>query len=830
MTKVQTKEQTKGDLKGYEAYKQYHEQDEQNGSKSIKKTDFKKIEEIRDKFTQAKRARQNNCYWNNYNTDGGDGGTGGDWEKRWATDEKARYQWAANTGTDNYQSNIKSPMSTGRINAFVNEFKKLNLAWNAKPNNDDDRNQARVASKALDWWYQTSNAKTEFVKVADSAATYGAGFFRVFHLEESREYRFPKTDPDKMSEEEKEELKEESKRKTLWGEKEEVITKDDIAIEYIPIREIYPDPNAWCIHGVTRRARFVIRRRFVHIDDFKAMYESNPDAKNIDNVKAASTYMKTDTYDFFRTPEDVIDSQSVELIEYENQLTDEYIVLANDILIINTPLPYNHKEITYHKVDFIKNPNQFYGIGIPDLLMNIQGAQEILVNMMYDYIYRSYNLRYFIDATSFGELSEEMVRTESQLIPIDLSDNRAIGQKVQQLVTAPIGFDAFQLNDLTERSATIATSIDPSQLSLLAANKTATATIQNKEQLQSMIFAVIDNFVNEGWFYSGRQVWKLMQQVWKVPKIRGLIGENKKPEYKKIRLEGIELTLNEDSKDLEVQESNQDYTFFEMTEEYLNTTSELDIMIKPDSIEIMSKSLEMQKMKEEFAQLIPFAVDPSNAQAMQSNPLPMVSAPKLFQRYFDVEGLPQDLLIQPEVREDLEIKKAEEHMTKILKGEKVSGTPGASIAHRKFEYKVLFAIDEEIKQIQDEIDQGIVTQIKQIEEIVAQMPPQFDPATGEPIEPQVPEPEPDAQLLAKLEKQEKLRGAVATHLAIENMPADLIDEKVLMPPAPPMPEAQTPQAPMPPGADMNTPIPNGMPGDPNAVPMPQPMGEGMPVM
>jgi hypothetical protein len=45
----------------------------------------------------------------------------------------------------------------------------------------------------------------------------------------------------------------------------------------------------------------------------------------------------------------------------------------------------------------------------------------------------------------------------------------------------------------------------------------------------------------------------------------------------------------------------------------------------------------------------------------------MVNAPKLFQRYFDVEGLPQALLIQPEENEEVEKKKAEENVMRILK-------------------------------------------------------------------------------------------------------------------------------------------------------------------
>lgn len=769
---------------------------------------FDKVEEVRKKYNQAKTARENNCYWSSY-TDTGTGSSsgGGGWSERWDKQEKARLQWAKAPSGDDFVSNVKSPMIAGRIYAFVNQFKKLNLGWMARPNNEDDKNAAKVAEKALDYWFQNTTAKAELVKVADEAATHGSALFKVSYVKKQREYRFPKTDD--FTKEEKEEL--EKEKKTIYGKKEKVTAYEDVTLEVIPLREYYPDPQARCQHGASYEARYGIRRRFIQLDDFKAEYGANPNAKNVDKVVSTHSYKEND-YDFFHPPEEVIEQDTVEVLEYENQLTDEYIVIANDLLIIDTPLPYNHKELSIHKVDFIKNPTQYYGIGIADLLMNLAGAEEILTNMAYDYIYRTYNKRYFIDATNFGELSEEMIRTDNQLIPIDLSDGKAINHKIQELPNQPIGFDLFKMYDITERNATIASQIDPSQLSLIQTGTTATSSVLNKEQIESMIGGVIDNFINEGFLTAGRQVWKLIQQFWSIPKVEKIIGKDKEEKLSKkfrtIRLEGIQLDINPDTKELETTEK-EGYSFFELSDEFLSTTGEIDISIRPDSLEVISKGLEMQKWKENFAQLINFAVDPDNTQAMQQHPLPMINAPKLFQQYIDIEGLPEDILMKPEANEDLQLEKAEEHVMEILQGKRVPGTPGAGEAHRRYEAKVLLAIDSQLNRLAEQIEEDME---KQKEELLAQQGeiPMVDEFTGSPLP--LPEPQPDPAMLKKLEELKDVQSRLSEHLAVENMPADMIEETAL--------ETAQPSAPPPPPG-MGAPMPGG------AGPVPMPQGPGI---
>jgi len=503
-------------------------------------------------------------------------------------------------------------------------------------------------------------------------------------------------------------------------------------------------------------------------------------------------------------------------------------------LILDSVLP-SHKEITYHKADFITFPGQLYGIGIPDLLMNLQGGQEILINMANDYIYRSYNYRFLVDSTTYGELDEEAIRPDNAFIPIDLSDNRPIGAKIQQLVSQPIGFDLFRIQDIIEQNATMATSIDPQQLALSTRGKTATETVMNKENLEVMIAGVVDNIVNQALFPLGRQVWKLMQQYYTQPEVKKIVGDDgeitMEPKYKKIRLEGLELQVEADDR-VKFKEI-EGFSYFDLNEKYLSTEDEIDIVIRPETMEIQSKALRMQKVQELFAQIIQFAADPSNPVSMQ-NPNAYVNGVKLFQYLFQVIDAPDDLLIQPEENEELDEKKAEEHIMKILGGENVPAEPGQGKSHIRYQARVIFALNEQIKGMQQNIDDVMKAQEDNIMKLVDSgqiidlmsvtgnptSEGKFIDASGAPVE--LPQPEAPQDLVAKIGELVDVTKKLQEHTMVESLPEDALGEVAVDPSAPNMAEAlkpPAPEGPMPPAAPM--------PGGPQEGPVPMPEGAGM---
>lgn len=820
---------TKGGAKYINIDKDYPKWKEKH--KINDETAFKAMSKVRNNYESSKSALMTSCFWDSYQEDSsGAVLNGGSWYDRWTLQEKQAIMWYRKPGVDDFISNIKSPMSRGRINTFVNFMKKIGIEFGAKPNNEADRNASFTADKTINYWFRQSNAKLALFDAYEDLGTSGNAYLKLGYVQEYKDYQFPKTKD--LSEEESKEVKEGTK-KVVYGPKEHTLVTDDIVLEFVPKREIFPDPMARNLHGDSYRAGWIIRKRFVTLDYLKSIYSDHPNVKYLDKVEGATAYNDTTEY-FFEPPRNIMGDNIVELLEMEDQDNDRFYVVANDICIIgcedDEPLPYDHKEISYHKLDFIRVPGQFFSIGLCDLLDNIQSSYEIALNMVADYIYRTYNYKMLVESDNYGEVVQALKRTGDMFVPLDVSDGKPLNSKVMPLQVSPISFDIFTFLEILERQATLATNIDPAQMAMLAGSKTATSDILNKELLMTMIGGVIENNVNGDLRAIGRQVWKLQQQFYSKPRVRKIIGDEKPVmEPRTLTFEGIKIEINNDSGLLEEKEIEGDYSFFE-PKKYLSTKDELDIYIKPESKEVSSQALDEQRMAEEFAQLIPFAVDPNNAQQLQQHPMAMIDAVELFNEYRDVKKLPSKLLLNKSKSNDATVKKAEEDVMKILTGRHVQAIPGQSTPYLEYCYQVLdglvFGRDEKM----DALEKDLTTKTDKLMKIVSQLP-QVDPATGQPL--QIPQPQPDPRLVESVEHFDEVIQKLQMHLTISSMPAAMRNSRVLamqQPSQPPMGDMgmMGGQPPMPQGSPMmEAPMPQGgqNPIDPSMINSPNPAGE-----
>lgn len=792
------------------------------GNTKENKTDFDMMDKVRTKFGQAKRARQNACYWFSYTdlSTGTNAGTGGDWNDWWEIQEKAWAEWHNAFNSDDFRANVKAPLITGRIESMMDKVAQLNMRWDAKPSTEEDRGKEKVSKALLDWWFSRSGAKNALHTWVKDALIHGSGFARVYYQVAQREYKFP--DIEKMKEEAKE-SKEEGKEQEddveiKWKKSEKTTIYKDIVLEPKPIQSLFFDPSARNLHGRFHSAHWVVERRIMSLEAFKAEYENDPNAHNVDKVKPGVWYDDAD-YSFFAVPNDILEEDMVEVLEYENDIDDEYAVIANDLCIKSSPLPWNHKQLSYHKIDVTEFVHQFYHVGVGDFLMNIQGTQEILSNMIIDYIFQSMNQKYLVAATSFGEFTESFIREESQFIPMNDSDDRPIQSKVMALPHAPVNFDAFRMFDILGQQATLASQMDPTQVASIPPNAPATLGVIAQRQADAKLNGVIDRFANTGWLSAGRQIWALMQQKYSVPEVKEIVGEDGKKKYeekwKSIRLDGFKI-VEDEKMGIDIEETPDGFSFFEVKDKFIDTVSEMDLRIAPDSLEIMNRGLEMQRARELYAQMMPNAVDPDNTQMMrameQSGRIPLYDVYELSRWFAETNSAPSDVLITEDRKDELEYKEAVENANKMLEGENVPGVPGRSKAYIRAIGQVLRGINGNIQKL-DEL----------IKESQGQLPVQWDPATGQPLPPPV-----DPQSQDLMDRLIKTQTQLGRHLTASMMPEDMFDEEVLETAAN---VAQMVNPPPPPAPPM------GMPGmmPPNGVPMPPGapqmggMGAGVPM-
>lgn len=749
---------------------------ETNGIKD--KGVFETAKDVRDKFTKSRDNLRQSCFWDAYQENAvGTTYSGGSWFERRTLQKKMALMWYRRPQKEDFASNIKAPMVRGRINTFVNWMKRLNIEFGARPNNKEDQNAAILADKTINYWMRNSDMKSALSDAWEECAIHGNGFLKLSYVREYGEYRFPKTDPKKLSKDEKKEV-DDGKKKIVYTAPEKHLVVDDMVLEHIPIDELFQDPMGRNLHGSSYRCDWIIRRRYVTKDYLSAVFGDHPNVQYLNKVKPVSAYRDLSDY-FFEPPTDYQSDEVIELLEYENQASDRHIVVANDIPIIDEPLPFNHKELSYHKLDFIRIPGQYFSMGISDLLDNIQSAYEIALNMVADYVYRTYNYKLLVESDNYGELQQALQRSDDMFVAIDASDGKPLNSKIMPLPPSQIGFDIFSFLKVLEEQATLATNIDPAQMAQLAGSKTATSDMLNKELLMTLIGGVIDTNTNGDLRQVGRQAWKVIQQMYTKPRVKKIVGDEKEVEKTRtLRFDGIELTIDPDTKlfvEREVEDA--DYSFFELKGEYLSTKEEIDVFIKPESTEVSSRAMEEQRMSEEFAQMIPFAVDPNNIDQVMNHMMPMVDANGLFKEYYRVKRLPQDLLLDKDGDNSAAAKKAEQHVTSILKGDHVQAIPGQSEAHTSYEYQVLDALEYQMTELEEELMEDMTKQAEQLAKETYNMP-QYDPYTGQPIP--VPEPIPNEEIQRKLDKVTEKANALKEHLVVETMPASMRQSRAAM--------------------------------------------------
>ena len=746
--------------------------------KRYTKAEAEVIKKVRDNFASAKMSRQNSCYWDT--ATGGivsdaAGTSGGDWMNRWDIQEKMYLMWFEKPSRDEFESNVKSPMTSGRIDSTVNKLRKIDLRFAVRPQDSDsskDVRKAKIVQELTNELFSKGQFKHQLTSWFKDALIHGVAFLQIYYLKKHRKVQIPLIKASEMSEDQKKGVKEGVRA----YKEEKIVEYDDIMIEPIKIQEVFVDPSARCVHGSAYEAQWMIRRMLPSMEQFKAIYEGDPEAKNVSKVRPASAYTDIDT-EFFEAPRDVDGDDYVEVLHYYNKPEDKYVVLANDVVIKDMPLPYLHKQIPIVMATTIEMPHQLYGVGIPDRLLPIQTEEEILKNMTYDRLHMTANPIVKVKRNIYGELSKAYSEgSAGLLLPVNQPED------FMPVEFPQMTFDMFRAIEGLERDAVLATQVDPIQMGVMQKYVSATTSMLTKEQMDAFINSLVDSF-SEPLSIAGYQIVSLMKQYYSVPRIDEKLG---KPKNKKVRLQGIE--INPDTMEI-IQKKTGDYSFLEVKPEYFDISGDWDVTINPESMEVVSKAIEMQKSQANIAQLAPFLVDPADSSMRMQHPSPWLDGPKMLNWYMETNNIPQDLLIPAQEDEDISMKRAEDQGKRLMAGEEVPGIPGEPDFHKKVHVKQLYEINKKVNKMEDQMGE-------------------LGPMAGAYV-----------GMLPGMQEMEELKAMArkfALHLQEDDMPEAMAEENVTQ-------KAMGPEVPMPPG--MNQASGGGGPSMPMPAGGNQSMGE-----
>lgn len=650
--------------------------------------------EIGKHYSDAKVARQNTCYHDagvGSTVPSNAGATGGSWPERWDLQEKMSIMWFERPSRDQFESNVKSPMVTGRIESTIQKLRRINIQFAVRPEDTDDPadvRKAKIIEALANNLFLKKQFKQKLITWYRDILVHGTAFLQVYYAKKERTVRMPITDPKLMTPEEKKAYKD-------GGVAHREITQsdvDDITIEPVKIQEIYVDPSARYLHGDSYEAQWIIRRMLPSYDQFMAMYEGDEDAKNLSKVRPIGSYAG-DEHEFFEPPKDISDMNVVEVLHYYNKRKDRYAVRANDVIIKDGPLPYIHKQLPFVAGSLFEVAHQFYHSGIPDRLLAIQSEEEILKNMTYDRLHITTDPMFKIRRNIYGETSKSMAEgTSGLLAPVNQPDDIT----VQDYPTT--SFDVFRAVDNLSRDAAIATQIDPMQMGVMQKYVSATTAMMTKEQMDTFIYGLIDS-TTAPLTTAGYQIISLMRQFYTVPRVIEKIGKTE-TEPRRVRIQGIE--VNPKTFEIKKKKSHE-YSFVKIKDDYFDIHGDWDVIITPESMETISKAVEMQKSQANIAQLAPFMVDPSDTAKVRQHPAGWVDGPGFLRHYFETNGLPDEYLVSAREDDDITMQRATDQGKRILAGEDVPGIAGESDAHKQVHVAQIKAQRKKVEEMEKTI-------------------------------------------------------------------------------------------------------------------------------
>lgn len=282
-------------------------------------------------------------------------------EKQWDLGDKMYRMWAPSRDARDWRADITLPDAFSAVQSHMQETINMRPRPVPKGMNSVDAPLENFIGSVYEAALDTTEFDQESFKARSASAIRGTAFTREEYRYETREVRMPHS----FSE------------GAITYKKKTIVDYDDIYTRFIDNYSAFFDEGA----EDPKYGQDCIYREVIDIDTFKAMYEGKAGFKNIDQVVAAGDLPSN--VGFFKIASD-IDKQDVELLHYENKLTDTYGVLANNVVIRDDPLPSTHKELSMDVWSFYPIPGQIYGMGIPFIIHSLMEERRSIRNMSLD--------------------------------------------------------------------------------------------------------------------------------------------------------------------------------------------------------------------------------------------------------------------------------------------------------------------------------------------------------------------------------------------------------------------------------------------------------------
>ena len=585
------------------------------------------------------------------------------WEKQWNSFRLPR-------GKNDWKSNIFVPITASIIEAQLAEIINQELKPWAVARGTEDDPKAMVMNAILEYTWDVAKSDVSLFEMVKDALIFGTGVGMEYYWKQPRTV---KDENDKES---------------------EILEFDDCYLEPVRLWDFFVDEKARGFSGPFG-ARDCIRRYVMNYDDFRNFFKGkvwNP----LGTAELVRPGGDTNYYEFYKPPEKLDHSREVEVLWYWNKPDDMLAIVANDILVRNSPNPYKHKQLPFVRVTDVKRPYHFYGKGECEILESLQEEVNTLRRMIIDRNHLDIDKPILVSDTLTIDDADVASRPHG-IIPV--GDVNAAKPLEYSDIPKSVFMSLEMLNDDKVR----VTGMDERQQSVSSAG-TATEAAILKEATLKRLNLKIWQIKNDTLVDLGRMRVSNILQFYSQPKLEEITGEAMSARAKAgkevVTLEGkkyIKGYRNVRLKDQAISTvggmpksvPQRGYSFFEARPEYFTPTyGSFDIRYKASSSMPISRPLEQQKMDELYDRLIQNpTIDPWKlAEAMLISREKDASEFKMQQ-----PGQPDDKV---KVQQMIDLASAEND--EMLRGNPIGPTPYASPVHT--EIHTTFMQSEEFKK------------------------------------------------------------------------------------------------------------------------------------
>jgi len=380
---------------------------------------------------------------------------------------------------------------------------------------------------------------------------------------------------------------------------------------------------------------------------FKQMVQHDKRYQNIEYVQPGCAYRLDDKH-MLTSPLSLIpdETKRVVVLEYWNKYRDEYVVMANNVLIRPTCLLDDHKELPFAVLHMHRRPHTFYSKGIPKLIESLEAAYNAIMQAEV----RATKLAFPILATSDDSVVDPRSIASYPGVVLDGAKDNI---ELMQLGSVP--GESYKLKDKIEELLIWVTGINYQQLFGEQSERVGIEALKKEGMLARVNANLRENEANFIVRLGNLLIQDIMQ-YFPAPKIRRLMAEedisdleedeivrdkDKNPiaklEKRKIPMDGMKIIEEEDkskkSFSLRLDPSGNSYIL--ARPEYIRTKSRLDVRaVRPSA---MGSSKEAKKLT--LSELLNTAIT-VNGSSLQVNPETGVASGKLV---WDLEALSKEL-------------------------------------------------------------------------------------------------------------------------------------------------------------------------------------------